>query len=46
MGSVVGTLLMTMVLVFVAMAAAPWRSSAREADGDTEGPLTHASENA
>lgn len=45
MGSVIGTLLITMVLVVVAMAVAPWRSWAREPDGDTEGPLTHASEN-
>lgn len=45
MGSVIGTLLITMVLVVVAMAAAPWRSSVREADDDTGGPLSRASEN-
>lgn len=44
MGSVIGTLLITMVLVVVAMAAAPWRPAARETDGDTEGPLPRASE--
>ena len=44
MGSVIGTLLITMVLVVVAMAAAPWRAAASESEGDTEGPLPQASE--
>jgi len=44
MGSVIGTLLITMVLVVVAMAAAPWRSAAGEPEGDSEGPPPQASE--
>lgn len=44
MGSVIGTLLITVVLVVVAMAAVPWRPGASEPDGDTEGPLPQLSE--
>lgn len=44
MGSVIGTLLITVVLVVVAMAAAPWRPAAGESGGDTEGPLPQTSE--